>query len=96
MSGASQAVSPIEDRGPPPGLAPIFGSHGSMSSITSTSSVGSMGTIPANIPVANDINTSDNHLLQRSDSQGKRKLQQSDRKHFKCACIISDGRELEA
>ncbi|XP_014298374.1 synapsin [Microplitis demolitor] len=69
MSGASQAVSPIEDRGPPPGLAPIFGSHGSMSSITSTSSVGSMGTIPANIPVANDINTSDNHLLQRSDSQ---------------------------
>ena len=68
MSGSSQAASPVEERGPPPGPAPVLGSHGSIGSMASMASQGSMGSTTA---LASDVTTSDSHhQLQRRDSQG--------------------------
>ncbi|XP_034940888.1 synapsin [Chelonus insularis] len=67
MSGASQTASPVEERGPPSGPAPVLGSHGSITSMTSIGSMGSVSSTPAH---AADITSSDSHQqLQRRDSQ---------------------------
>lgn len=65
MSGASQATSPVEERGPPSGPAPVLGSHGSISSMTS------MGSTSSTTALVGDVIASDSHQLQRRDSQGK-------------------------
>lgn len=74
MSGVSQTASPVEERGPPPGQAPVLSSHGSIGSITSAVSTGSASSTSAHAPIlSSDINGSDIHQLQRRDSQGKNK-----------------------
>ncbi|XP_074111099.1 synapsin isoform X2 [Cotesia typhae] len=71
MSGVSQTASPVEERGPPPGQAPVLSSHGSIGSIASAVSTGSVSSTSAHAPIlSSDINESDIHQLQRRDSQG--------------------------